>query len=53
MPGLPDTPIPRLEGDFSLNTANVLSAHLFLESGLQGLAPTHDLNAHQVCQLAR
>jgi hypothetical protein len=36
--------IPRLEGDFSLNAANVLSADLLLRSGLSRLCPTHDLN---------
>jgi hypothetical protein len=36
--------IPRLEGDFSLNAANVLSADLLLKSGLSRLCPTHDLN---------
>jgi hypothetical protein len=36
--------IPRLEGDFSFNAANVLSADLLLRSGLSRLCPTHDLN---------
>jgi hypothetical protein len=36
--------IPRLEGDFSLNAANVLAADLLLSSGLAKLCPTHDLN---------
>lgn len=36
--------IPRLEGDFSLNAANVLSAGVLLRSGLSRLCPTHDLN---------
>ena len=36
--------IPRLEGDFSLNAANTLSADLLLRSGLSRLCPTHDLN---------
>lgn len=30
-------PIPALEGDFSLNAANVLSADLLLRTGLQRL----------------
>lgn len=45
-------PIPVLEGDFSLNAANVLSTDLLLRAGLARLAPTHDLNARQLCQLA-
>lgn len=36
--------VPRLEGDFSLNAANVLSADLLLRSGLSRLCPTYDLN---------
>ncbi|MEZ4709406.1 MAG: DUF3656 domain-containing protein [Caldilineaceae bacterium] len=43
----------RLIGDFSLNAANVLTAHTFLEMGLARLTPTHDLNAAQVAGLAR
>ena len=41
-----------LHGDFSLNAANVLSAHTFLNLGLARLAPTHDLNAAQIAALA-
>lgn len=41
---VPGVTIPRLEGDFSLNAANVLSADLLLRSGLSRLCPTHDLN---------
>jgi hypothetical protein len=41
--------IPRLEGDFSLNAANVLSADLLLRSGLSRLCPTHDLNVSASC----
>jgi hypothetical protein len=44
--------IPRLEGDFSLNAANVLAADLLLGSGLSLLCPTHDLNAAQLAGLA-
>jgi hypothetical protein len=44
--------IPRLEGDFSLNAANVLAADLLLGSGLSRLCPTHDLNAAQLAGLA-
>lgn len=40
--------VPRLEGDFSLNASNVLSADVFLRAGLDLLTPTHDLNAKQV-----
>ncbi len=43
----------RLDGDFSLNAANAISARLLLDLGLTRLAPTHDLNAAQVAQLAR
>ena len=43
--------IPRLEGDFSLNAANVLSADLLLRSGLSRLCPTHDLNVSASCCL--
>lgn len=44
---------PALDGDFSLNAANVLTAHTLLAMGLQRLTPTHDLNAAQVANLAR
>lgn len=47
-----DVLIPRLEGDFSLNAANALSADLLLRSGLSRLCPTHDLNAAQLERLA-
>jgi putative protease len=43
----------RLDGDFSLNAANAISADLLLAMGLGRLAPTHDLNAAQVAALAR
>jgi putative protease len=43
---------PALHGDFSLNAANALSARHLLESGLDRLAPTHDLNAAQITRLA-
>jgi putative protease len=42
----------RLDGDFSLNAANAISARMLLDLGLTRLAPTHDLNAAQVTQLA-
>ena len=44
---------PQLTGDFSLNAANAISAHELLSRGLQRLAPTHDLNAAQIAELAR
>ncbi|GIK55482.1 MAG: protease [Chloroflexota bacterium] len=44
---------PPLIGDFSLNAANVLTAHTFLQMGLLRLTPTHDLNAAQITELAR
>ncbi len=46
------SPIPALIGDFSLNTANTLTAEAYLELGLTRLTPTHDLNAAQVAGLA-
>jgi putative protease len=42
-----------LTGDFSLNTANALTAREFFELGLSALTPTYDLNAAQVAELAR
>jgi len=44
---------PPLIGDFSLNAANMLTADIFLELGLERLTPTYDLNAAQVAALAR
>ncbi len=41
-----------LIGDFSLNTANTLTAEAYLELGLARLTPTHDLNAAQISVLA-
>jgi len=43
----------RLDGDFSLNAANAISADLLLSMGLSRIAPTHDLNAAQIAELAR
>lgn len=43
----------QLIGDFSLNTANTLTAAAYLEMGLARLTPTHDLNAAQIGALAR
>ena len=45
--------LPPLTGDFSLNAANAISAHELLSRSLDRLAPTHDLNAAQVGELAR
>ncbi len=41
-----------LIGDFSLNTANTLTAEAYLGLGLARLTPTHDLNATQIAALA-
>ena len=43
----------RLDGDFSLNAANAISADMLLRMGLGRVAPTHDLNAAQIAALAR
>ena len=43
---------PELHGDFSLNAANAISAEMFLAMGLSRLAPTHDLDAEQLIELA-
>ena len=43
----------QLIGDFSLNTANSVTAEMYLALGLDRLTPTHDLNAAQVADLAR
>lgn len=43
---------PALIGDFSLNTANSLSAAEYLKL-VSRLTPTHDLNAAQIADLAR
>jgi putative protease len=50
---LRDHPHPPLTGDFSLNAANSIAARTLLSLGLSRLAPTHDLNAAQVADLAR
>lgn len=49
--GLQGTEGVTLTGDFSLNTANVLTARALLDLGLSHLTPTHDLNAQQVAEL--
>ncbi len=43
---------PALHGDFSLNAANRRTTRLLLDAGLARLAPTHDLDAAQLCALA-
>jgi U32 family peptidase len=43
---------PALIGDFSLNAANEITAAELLTLGIDRLAPTHDLNAVQVADLA-
>jgi collagenase-like PrtC family protease len=53
VPGTEGHPIPVLEGDFSLNAANIITADVLLQSGLARLAPTHDCNADQLAALAR
>jgi len=47
--------VPRLQGDFSLNAANALTADVLLgpRGPLERLAPTHDLSAAQICGMAR
>jgi putative protease len=42
----------KLIGDFSLNAANVVTAHELLRRGLHSLMPTHDLNGVQIAELA-
>jgi U32 family peptidase len=42
-----------LIGDFSLNVANQISADTFFKLGIDKITPTHDLNADQICTLAR
>jgi U32 family peptidase len=44
---------PPLVGDFSLNTANSLTAAMYMELGLARITPTHDLNGAQVEDLAQ
>jgi putative protease len=42
-----------LIGDFSLNTANSITAEMYLALDLNRVTPTHDLNAAQIVELAR
>ena len=44
---------PPLVGDFSLNTANSLTAAMYLGLGLDRITPTHDLNGAQIGDLAQ
>jgi U32 family peptidase len=43
----------RLHGDFSLNVANPLTAHFFLQRGLQQLTLSYDLSIREVLSLLR
>jgi U32 family peptidase len=40
-------------GDFSLNCANAISAHMYLDMGVSSITPTHDLNAQQIADLTK
>jgi U32 family peptidase len=42
---------PVLTGDFSLNTANAITAQMYLDMGLTAITPTYDLNAQQSADL--
>lgn len=42
-----------LIGDFSLNAANQITADAYFKLGVDQIAPTHDLNADQICRLAQ
>lgn len=50
---LPESERPVLHGDFSLNIANAVTAGAMQQMGLRRWTPSHDLNAEQVCDLAR
>ncbi|QSF44680.1 DUF3656 domain-containing U32 family peptidase [Paenibacillus tianjinensis] len=47
----PDAVHPRLIGDFSLNIANHKAVELFLNSGLDTVTPSYDLNIQQMVDL--
>ncbi|CAM2937065.1 U32 family peptidase [Paenibacillus sediminis] len=49
----PNEPFPELIGDFSLNIANHKTVDLFLESGLDKVTPSYDLNIQQMVDLLR
>ena len=42
-----------LIGDFSLNTANAITAWKYLEMGLASITPTYDLNHQQISDLTQ
>ena len=44
--------LPRIHADFSLNVANSAAARAFLDLNVRRLAPTFDLDARQLCDLA-
>jgi U32 family peptidase len=46
-------PRAKLVGDFSLNCANELTADLLIESGLERLVPSYDLNWEQLASMIR
>jgi putative protease len=46
-------PHAKLIGDFSLNVANELTAQLLIESGLERLVPSYDLNWEQFAAMMR
>jgi putative protease len=50
---VPQEQRPPLTGDFSLNAANAITAQMYLDMGLAGITPTHDLNAQQIADLTR
>lgn len=45
--------LPNLIGDFSLNTANTVSAKTYLDLGLAAITPTYDLNGKQIIDLCQ
>jgi putative protease len=47
----PDKPFPRLIGDFSLNVANHKAVEVFVDSGLDLITPSYDLNIQQMVDM--
>ncbi|TCZ70205.1 U32 family peptidase [Paenibacillus albiflavus] len=47
----PEEDMPELIGDFSLNIANHKAAALFLDTGLDRITPSYDLNIQQMVDL--
>ena len=47
----PDADFPQLIGDFSLNIANHKAVDLFIESGLDKVTPSYDLNIQQMVDM--